>query len=91
MPKDFFMKSDLTKHEKIHLKVTWKYTQCDYRTIDKCNLKAHRWCHSNLMPYMCTKCLKLFHYHTQWKRHKSKQCPEDIKNEQSSDSASTEY
>ena len=89
--KGFFMKSDLTKQEKIHLKVTWKCSQCDYQTIDERNLKAHRRCHSNLMPYMCMKCLKLFCYHTQWKHHTSKQCPEDTKNEQSSDSASTEY
>ena len=89
--KDFFVKSDLIKHEKMHLKLVWKCTHCEYTTNDERNLKAHQCHHSNLMPYMCSNCLALFRYHTQWKRHTDKPCPKEDKLEQSSDSASTEY
>ena len=88
--KDFFMKSDLTKHEKMHLQISLKCNQCEYSSTDEHNLKAHRRSHSNLMPYMCSKCLSLFKFHTQLKRHTSKLCPKEEATDDS-DSASTEY
>ena len=73
-PKSYFMKSDLVKHEQVHDNKKWKCSMCDYVTPDKHNLKAHRHVHSELKPYMCTKCLELFRYHMQLKRHNEKPC-----------------
>ena len=88
--KDFFMKSDLTKHEKTHLQILWKCNQCEYSSTDERNLKAHQRTHSNLMPYMCSKCLSLFKFHTQWKRLTSKPCLKEGATDDL-DSASTKY
>ena len=50
----------------------------DYSTIDERNLKAHRRVHSNLKPYMCPLCLKLFKYHMQYKWHTEKPCKDAL-------------
>ena len=70
----FFMKGDMIKHEQVHKKIVWKCSLCTYETYDKRNLKAHQCRHSNLKPYLCTYCLKLFRYPEQLKRHCSKPC-----------------
>ena len=72
--KSFFMKGDLIKHEQVHKKIVWKCSLCTYEMYDNRNLKAHHRRHSNLKPYLCTYCLKLFRYPEQLKRHRSKPC-----------------
>ena len=67
--KSFYNIGDLRKHKKVHLGEDWKCTICEYVSKDKCNLKAHMRKHSNLKPYICASCLRLFKYHTQLKRH----------------------
>ena len=72
--KSFFMKGDLIKHEQVHKKIVWKCSLYTYEMYDNRNLKAHQHRHSNLKPYLCTYCLKLFRYPEQLKRHHSKSC-----------------
>ena len=67
--RQFFNKGDLKKHEEVHKNVVHKCKICEYSAVDPRNLKAHMRLHSNLKPYMCQSCLKLFKYHTQLKRH----------------------
>ena len=67
--KAYINKGDLVKHEKTHTKKMWQCRICDYSNCDERNLKLHMRKHSNLMPYLCEKCLKLFKYHMQLKRH----------------------
>ena len=67
--KKFFNKGDLVKHEKVHDDKEWKCILCKYTNPDQRNLKAHMRVHSNLKPYICTKCGKLFKYHQQLSRH----------------------
>ena len=69
--KGFFNKHDLTKHAQIHDKKNWNCPQCEYSSPDQRNLKAHMCVHSDLKPYLCTKCLQLFKYHIQLVRHQS--------------------
>ena len=79
--KAYISKGDLVKHEKTHEKKTWNCRLCEYTSFDERNLKAHMRKHSKLKPYICNICLKLFKYHTQWKRHfpcKGKSKNEDI-------------
>ena len=80
--KSFFFEGDLVKHAKVHDKKKWKCKFCPYWNRDERNLKAHQRVHSNLKPYSCTKCLTLFRFHTQLKRHLSdpKKCSTLTKN-----------
>ena len=67
--KSYVNKGDLVKHEKVYFSKMWKCQLCAYENHDERNLKAHMRCHSNLKPYMCPKCLKLFCYQTQLAHH----------------------
>ena len=65
----FFRKGDLVKHVLTHSKKVWSCELCDYKNNDRRNLKAHMRVHSNLRPYICSNCAKLFKYHAQLSRH----------------------
>ena len=65
----FFRKGDLVKHVLTHSKKVWSCELCDYKNSDRRNLKAHMRVHSNLRPYLCSNCAKLFKYHAQLSRH----------------------
>ena len=67
--KVYINKGDLVKHKKTHEKKMWTCRICEYSNCDEHNLKVHMRKHSNLLPYICDTYLKLFKYHTQWKRH----------------------
>ena len=62
-------KSYMNKGDLVHSKKIWRCQICAYENCDERNLKAHMRCHSNLKPYMCPSCLKLFRYHVQLAHH----------------------
>ena len=67
--KDFNYIGDLNRHEAQHKDKALKCKFCKYMNKDKQNLKQHMRTHSDVKPYLCTKCSKAFRYWQQWKRH----------------------
>ena len=66
----FFARSDLTKHTKTHSGTVYSCYECDYTTLDKRYLRAHRYTHSDKERYRCETCQKTFKHHTQLLRHR---------------------
>ena len=75
--KRFKRDNKLKAHVKAHRKTAIKCGEpcCTYSKKDICNVKAHRRCHSQDLPYSCTLCGKKFRWQQQKKRH-LKTCPE---------------
>ena len=73
--RSYFSSSDLAKHARIHEKVEWKCTKCEYSTLDRRLLRSHQRVHNRVLRYTCKNCGKGFIYHMQLTRHsKSKNC-----------------
>ena len=77
--KSYYSKGELDKHTETHKNIDWNCELCTYSSKDKRNLKAHMRVHSNLKPYMCEKCTKLFCYDTQLRRHWMLPCDKEEK------------
>ena len=75
--KSFKNKGELTKHQSVHSKKTWKcnHPNCAYVCNDPRNLNAHKFTHGNKTRYVCDNCKKGFNHYMQWKRHKQNVCP----------------
>ena len=74
--KSFKKKGELTKHQNIHTKKTWKcsHPNCAYICNDPRNLNAHKFTHGDKTRYVCVKCNKGFNHYMQWKQHRQNVC-----------------
>ena len=75
--KRFKRDNELNAHVKTHRKTAIKCGEkgCSYSNKDIRNVRAHRKCHSNQLPYSCPLCGKKFRWQQQKKRHLPV-CPE---------------
>ena len=70
--KSYKSSNELNKHAQKHLGVSWDYSECDYSTDDRRNLKAHWKKHLKVSSHKCIPCNKSFHFYMQLKRHRAK-------------------
>ena len=66
----FLRKNDLKTHQVTHRTPEVKCQYCDFTSPDKRNVNQHERKHTGKKPYKCEKCLELFMYAQQKKRHK---------------------
>ena len=66
----FMNRPDLLKHVRTHTNKPRKCDQCEYVTTDPRLYRNHQQLHTDVMPFQCNECKKLFKHCNQLRRHR---------------------
>lgn len=71
--KSYLKKQDLNRHMLRHNAEKVQCSECEYSSSDPRLMKLHKARHSDILPYVCTKCKKAFKHAMQLYRHHEKE------------------